>query len=131
MSSYINESLIDSESDPLIYWKMKEIEMPILAKFAKKFLSAPMGSVASEREFKVASDITGGDRTRLLPENAEMLLFLKYNLRAVGYNSLRLPRPPKKTVDQPGSSTPEDETDDEDSDIENQSGDEAASLSIE
>ena len=32
-------------------------------------------------------------RNRLLPKNLEQLLFLKYNLRAVGYNT-DLPLPP-------------------------------------
>lgn len=50
-----------------------------------------MGTAISEREFKVASDITSGERTRLLPENAEKLLFLKYNLRFIGYKSAMLP----------------------------------------
>jgi hAT family protein len=58
---------------------------------ARKYLSAPTGTAISEREFKVASDITGGERIRLLPENAEKLLFLKYNLRLIGYRSNALP----------------------------------------
>lgn len=52
-----------------------------------------MGTAISEREFKVASDITSGDRARLLPENAEKLLFLKYNLRSIGYKSCPLSVP--------------------------------------
>ena len=46
-----------------------------------------MGTAISEREFKVASDVTQGDGA-LLPENAEKLIFLKYNLR--GYKSFQL-----------------------------------------
>lgn len=42
----------------------------------------------------MASYITSDDRTRLLPENAEKL-FLKYNLRAIGYKSFHLPTCPK------------------------------------
>ena len=34
-----------------------------------------MGSVASEREFKAASEITDTGRPKLLPENEERLLF--------------------------------------------------------
>ena len=62
-----------------------------------------------------------------------MLLFLKYNLRAVGYNSLRLPIPPKNT-DQGQTSSVEDITDNEeeedktDEDNDNESGDETASF---
>ena len=42
--------------------------------------------MASERSFKVARDTLGGQRLRLLPENAEMNLFLKYNLKAIDHN---------------------------------------------
>ena len=52
-----------------------------------KFLSAPMGSIASEREFKIAKRVTQG-RYNLKPENVQKLLFLKYNLilRMLNYN---------------------------------------------
>ena len=52
------------------------------------------GSVPSEREFKMATQISQGDRIRLLPTNTniEKLLFLKYNLRAIGFGSFKLPQ---------------------------------------
>jgi len=56
-------------------------------KIAMKYLSAPISSVESERHFKSAKNLTGGNRTRLLPENVHRLLFLKHNLSAVGFNS--------------------------------------------
>lgn len=87
---YLREPLISSSCDPLEFWHMKEKEFPILARIAKKYLSAPMSTVASEREFKVASNITSDDRIKILPQNAERMLFLKYNLRAIGYNTSRL-----------------------------------------
>ena len=55
-----------------------------------KFLSAPISSVASERSFKKAKEVASKKRCRLLPKNVRMLLFLKHNLRAIGYNSVRL-----------------------------------------
>ena len=63
-------------------FKINETKYRLLSKIAKKYLTCPISSVASEREFKVASDISGGERIRLLLENIEMLLILKYNLRA-------------------------------------------------
>ena len=65
-----------------MFWKINETKYPLLTKIAKKYLTCPISSFASEREFEVASDISGGERIKLLPENIEMLLFLKYNLRA-------------------------------------------------
>jgi len=43
-----------------------------------------VSSVASEREFKVARAY--GNRTWLKPDNVEKVLFLKHNLKAVGYD---------------------------------------------
>ena len=50
--------------------------------------------MASERSFKVARDTLGDQRLSLLPENAEMNLFLKYNLRAIDHNIDDLDKPP-------------------------------------
>ena len=35
-------------------------------------------------------DLTNGSRTRLKPDNVEKLLFLKHNLKAIGYDSITL-----------------------------------------
>ena len=56
-----------------------------------KFLSAPISSVASEREFKIAHDLTNGNRNRLRLRNVQRLLFLKQNLKVNGYNIASLP----------------------------------------
>ena len=48
---------------------------------ARRFLSAPSTSVASERMFSGAGNIYSDSRSRLSPERAEMLLFIKYNFR--------------------------------------------------
>ena len=67
---------------------------PMLSILAFKYLSPPCGSVPSELEFKIANQISQGDRIRLFPPNMEKLLFLDYNLPAIGFSSFRLPYPP-------------------------------------
>ena len=66
-----------------------------LSKLARSYLAPPASSTISEREFKVAKSIQTASRTRLLPKNFEMLLFLKYNLRAVSYRT-EVCSPPKE-----------------------------------
>ena len=66
----------------------------------------------SEREFKVASDITSGERTRLLPRKAEKLLFLKYNLRFIGYKSGMLPARVEKSSNDCGENVSDGSDDD-------------------
>ena len=69
------------ESDPLLFWRAKKNEFPNLAKLARKFLATPPSSVYSERVFSELGNIYGDNRTRLLPERSNKLLFLHHNLR--------------------------------------------------
>ena len=70
---------------PLTYWKEKKPLWPCLVDLACKYLSIPPSSVASERLFSSAADVLSPERNRMLPEKAEMLLFLKKNLSVVGF----------------------------------------------
>lgn len=80
----------------LIFWKANKNNLPTLSTLARAYLCPPASSTASEREFKVGKLIQK-DKIRLLPKNVEMLLFLKYNLRAVSY-STELPTPPENFI---------------------------------
>lgn len=62
----------------------------LLHQVAKKYLCPPPSTCSSEREFSAASDVANGDRNRLLGENVDKLVFLKYNLRSIGYESFDL-----------------------------------------
>ena len=53
-------------------------------KLARKYLCAPLGSVASERVSKL-SKRTVEHRYNLKAENVEMLIFMKYNLRYLNF----------------------------------------------
>lgn len=82
---YLKEPVQSRHTGALDYWKQKKPVWPPLAHLACKYLSIPPSSVASERLFSSAADIISPERNRLLPENAEILLFLKKNLPVIGY----------------------------------------------
>lgn len=75
---------INIDDNPLAFWRLNRNDLPSLATIAATYLSPPASSSAREREFKVGKSIQK-DRIKLLPKNVEMLLFLKYNLRAIGH----------------------------------------------
>ena len=85
VTNFLAESNIGRTSSPFTWWAANEKKYPTLASLARKYLSAPLGSIASEREFKVAKRVVHG-RQNLKPGNVEKLLFLKYNLRMLGYS---------------------------------------------
>ena len=70
---YLKEHVQSRHTDPLQYWKQKK---PVWLPLAHMALSNPP-SAASECLFSSAADIISQERNRLLPERAEMLLFLK------------------------------------------------------
>jgi hypothetical protein len=53
---------------------------------ARRYLSAPATSVASEQTFSVAKRVFDDNRTLLSPEKAEKLTFLNKNLPIINYN---------------------------------------------
>jgi hAT family C-terminal dimerisation region len=61
------------------YWHYSQYPLPEAA--ARKYLSAPPTSVATEQLFRVAGQLYANRRSNLLGENAEKLLFLNYNIR--------------------------------------------------
>ena len=85
ISEYIHKPVIDSPKsklfeNPLEYWKTNQQRYVILAALARKYLSAPPSSVASESLFSDAGIIDSNRRRCLLAERLEMLTFLKRNL---------------------------------------------------
>ena len=49
----------------------------------KQYLCVPASSTSSERSFSIAGNIVTERRNRLLPENVEMLTFLKINFEYI------------------------------------------------
>ena len=72
-----------STSPPAVheYCEAVSTELVSIAPPARKFLSAPPTSAASEQLFSAAGQIYSDRRSSLLVENAEKLLFLAYNIR--------------------------------------------------
>lgn len=85
IDKYLSEPLIPfHRANSLTWWKDNQVRFPSLAKLALRYLSAPPTSVASERLFSGAGEIYSDRRSSLLPEKAEMLLFIKNNFSLVG-----------------------------------------------
>ena len=64
---------------------MNSTRLPMLAKLAKRLLSAPSSSVESERLFSIGGNIYTPKINRLTAEHGEMLMFLYFNLRAFDF----------------------------------------------
>ena len=71
-------------NDPMLWWRQNIHRFPMLRSLAQRYLGPPPLQVAlplaSERLFSTAGDICSANRTRLLTENAEILIPLKVNL---------------------------------------------------
>lgn len=83
---YLQESPININASTYEYWKSKQERYPLLCSMAKKYLSPPPSSVASEQFFSVASDLYANKkRNRLKLKKANKLLFLNKALPAINY----------------------------------------------
>ena len=69
--------------NPLICWKEYCDRFPIIAKVARRTLCIPATSAPSERAFSVAGLTISKLRSRLKPENASCLIFLKENAELI------------------------------------------------
>ena len=80
MARYMEADLLEVKEDPLIWWKEHQYEYPLLSQLAKRYLCVPGTSVSSERVFSTAGDIITAQRSALLPEHVDQILFLNKNL---------------------------------------------------
>ncbi|MBN3302803.1 ZBED4 protein, partial [Amia calva] len=77
---YRREASIPLSSCPLKWWRENGSQYPLLSPIAKAYLSIPATSVPSECVFSTAGNIVTAQRSQLLPENIDMLIFLKKNM---------------------------------------------------
>ena len=62
------------------WWKARASYFPALVPLAKKYLSIPATSVASERLFSPAGDVVSAAMSTLLPEHVDQVLVVKKNV---------------------------------------------------
>lgn len=85
LNRYLREAITDWDEDPTVYWKENHNRFPLVAPVARRFLSAPASSVASEQLFSTAKIVFDSRRCRLSAHKAEMLVFLSRNLPLINY----------------------------------------------
>ena len=76
---YENEREMHRNENPLEWWHASKTKYPILSQIAYKYLCISGTSVPSERMFSATGHLTSDRRSRLTPENADILLFLNKN----------------------------------------------------
>ena len=81
LANYKVEETMPLNSNPLLWWKAKELKYPILSKLAKGYLCVPATSVASERVVSSAGDLVSAQRSCLHSEHVDKLIFLTKNQR--------------------------------------------------
>ena len=63
----------------LLWWKNNSSQFPLMKHLARKYLSVPATSCASERAASTSGNVVTNYRTRLLPENVNMSCVLHDN----------------------------------------------------
>jgi len=84
LTSYLKETRLPRSTDVYAFWHCSQYAS--LTPAARKYLSAPPTSVASEQLFSAAGQLDADRRTNLHGHNAEKLLFLAYNIPLFGFN---------------------------------------------
>jgi hypothetical protein len=87
MLKYLAEGLLSRKEDPLEWWRINKHQYPNMASLARIYLAPPPTSVPSERVFSTAGDVITDHRAKLLPENAEKLILLKFNYHNLNHES--------------------------------------------
>ena len=69
------------EAEVLSWWNSNKRQYTDFARFTRRYLSAPLSSVYSERLFSEAGNLYEQKRDRLLPKTREKLLYFHNNLK--------------------------------------------------
>ncbi|CAM4643135.1 unnamed protein product [Leuciscus chuanchicus] len=67
------------EASASFWWWKKSDTLPVLSALAEKYLCVQASSTTSERVFSTAGDTLSPERSRILPERANMIIFLHKN----------------------------------------------------
>nr|XP_054595994.1 uncharacterized protein LOC129163070 isoform X2 [Nothobranchius furzeri] len=78
--AYLQAVTLDTEEDPLEWWKQSPKLFPKLSLLAKKYLCIPATSASSEGVFSTGGNIVTCLRASLTPDHVNRLVFLAKNL---------------------------------------------------
>lgn len=70
---------IPTKDSASFWWWKKSDTLPVLSALAEKYLCVQASSTPSERVFSTAGDTLSPERSRILPERANMIIFLHIN----------------------------------------------------
>ncbi|RXN13466.1 zinc finger BED domain-containing 1-like protein [Labeo rohita] len=79
LTRYLQEECIDSNANPLSWWRDNQSRYPLLSKVARKYMCICATSTPSERVFSAAGNIVTPMRSSLKPHKVNMLVFLVRN----------------------------------------------------
>ena len=82
LTRYLQINVVE-DVDPLEWWWLNQNKFPTVAKLARKYLTLPASSVASERMFSLAGNIVNDNRTRLADDAIKDLVFCHYAKRCL------------------------------------------------
>ncbi|XP_039903045.1 E3 SUMO-protein ligase ZBED1-like [Simochromis diagramma] len=80
LQAYLQTGTLDTEEDPLGWWKLSQNLFPRLSILAKKYLGIPATSASSERVFSTGGNVVNCLRASLKPDHVNRLVFLAKNL---------------------------------------------------
>ncbi|XP_071793267.1 E3 SUMO-protein ligase ZBED1-like [Asterias amurensis] len=80
LEGYLAMPCIDSDDNPLQWWKDHERQFPTIGRIARKYLCICATSSSSERLFSTAGNVFTPTQLSLNPEKVDMLVFLAKNL---------------------------------------------------
>nr|XP_054600927.1 E3 SUMO-protein ligase ZBED1-like [Nothobranchius furzeri] len=80
LQAYLSTPNVDSEMNPLEWWKAHEVFFPKVSQLAQKYLCIPATSSPSERVFSTGGNIVTCQRAALKPDKVDKLIFLAKNL---------------------------------------------------
>ena len=79
METYVEP--VDRGLTILQWWQKHGVRFPRCSLLAKKYLCIPASSVPAERVFSFTGNLVSKKRSRMNPENVDMLVFLNKNMQ--------------------------------------------------
>ncbi len=75
--TYLKESLVSRNIQPLEYWRNNNYNFPILSTLARRYLAIPATSASIESTFSIGNNIITKSRNRLNTDTVKQLILLK------------------------------------------------------